>query len=288
MATTISTEQATDTLRAEGYAAEYRRLWDATVATLTAAVQLDHPQHGAVDFSDFLASALGAVAANVGSVERITAGRSGSWESAALRQLVGGTVGYDADAVELAPRRTVPVLVPLNVAQLVTEAYQDAPAESREAMLPHVDDAAQVIYQAGEQWRAAHPAPAEDAPEAEWETYSAAEDAQIEAAEDVLRARYFATFEAYAEAFTAAVLDEARAIEGLSVPVEVQVQTDPEAGWWGTTDTTNPVDDEYQSDPLAWRLWSAARDRVPVPSVLVEIPAEDEDLGVLRSQLDEA
>lgn len=29
---------------AEAYAIEYRRLWDATVATLTAAVQLDHPQ----------------------------------------------------------------------------------------------------------------------------------------------------------------------------------------------------------------------------------------------------
>ena len=38
----------------EAYATEYRRLWDATVATLTAAVQLDHPQHGPVDFSDFL------------------------------------------------------------------------------------------------------------------------------------------------------------------------------------------------------------------------------------------
>ena len=37
---------------AEAYATEYRRLWDATVATLTAAVQLDHPQHGPVDFSD--------------------------------------------------------------------------------------------------------------------------------------------------------------------------------------------------------------------------------------------
>ena len=33
----------------EAYATEYRRLWDATVATLTAAVQLDHPQHGPVD-----------------------------------------------------------------------------------------------------------------------------------------------------------------------------------------------------------------------------------------------
>lgn len=106
---------------AEAYATEYQRLWDATVATLTAAVQLDHPQHGPVDFSDFLASALGAVAANVGSAYRITAGRPGSWESDALGQLVGGTVGYDADPVELAPRRTLPVLVPLNVAQLFTE-----------------------------------------------------------------------------------------------------------------------------------------------------------------------
>jgi len=262
----------------EAYATEYRRLWDATVATLTAAVQLDHPQHGAVDFSDFLASALGAVAANIGSAYRLTAGRPGSWESDALRQLVGGTVGYDVDPVVLAPRRTLPVIVPLNVAQLVTEAYQDAPTVQRET--PHVDDAAQVIYHAGEQWRAEHPAPAEDAPEAEWETYSAAEDAQIEqeqADEDALRARYFATFQAYAEAFTAAVLDEARAIEGLSVPVEVQAQTDPEATWWDPTDTTNPDDDEYQSDPLAWRLWSAARDRVPVPNVLVEVAAETEE-----------
>ena len=32
---------------AEAYATEYRRLWDATVATLTAAVQLDHPEREA-------------------------------------------------------------------------------------------------------------------------------------------------------------------------------------------------------------------------------------------------
>lgn len=57
---------------AEAYVEEYRRLWDATVATLTAAVRLTHPQHGAMDFADFLAAALGAVAANVGSAERIT------------------------------------------------------------------------------------------------------------------------------------------------------------------------------------------------------------------------
>lgn len=256
----------------QAYDTEYRRLWDSTVDTLTAAVQLVHPvRGGAMDFPDFLASALGAVAANVGSASRITAGRPGSWESDALGRLVAGTVGYDADALELAPRRTVPVLVPLNVAQLVAEAYEDAPADRRKPMLPHVDDAASMIYQAGEDWSAEHPPPDDGAAAIEWEAYEAAADeqaAQEQAAEAVLRARYAATFEAYAAAFTAAVLDEARTI-GLSVPVAVEARTDPEDPWWEPTDTTNP---DAESDPLAWLLWSAARDRLPVPSVLVEIP----------------
>lgn len=261
----------------EAYVTEYRRLWDATVATLTAAVRLNHPDHGAADVADFLASALGAVAANVGSAERIMAGRPGSWESDALGQLVYGTVGYDVDPLELAARRTLPVLVPLNVAQLVTEAYQDAPAEQRATMLPHVDDAAQVIYKAAEEWSVQHPAPAEGAPAEEWEAYEAAADTQGEqeqAAEDELRRRYRAAFEAYAEAFAAAVLDEGRAITGLNVPVEVKAETGPEASWWDSSaDTINPVDDD-PSDALAWHLWAAARDRVPLP---VLSPADDEE-----------
>ena len=264
---------------AEAYATEYERLWDATVATLTAAVQLDHPQHGPVDFSDFLASALGAVAANIGSAYLITAGRAGSWESDALGQLVAGTVGYDADAVELAPRRTLPVLVPLNVAQLVNEAYQDATVEQRGAMLPDLDDAAQVIYRAAEEWSSQHPEPGEGAPAAVREAYEKAADAQGEqeqAAEETLRARYAATFQAYAEAFTAAVLDSARAIDGLTVAVEVKAETNPEATWWDPTDTLNPTEDDA-SDALAWHLWAAARDRVPLPRALVEIPTESKE-----------
>ena len=263
----------------EAYATEYRRLWDATVATLTAAVQLDHPRHGPVDFADFLASALGAVAANIGSAYLITAGRAGSWESDALGQLVAGTVGYDADAVELAPRRTLPVLVPLNVAQLVNEAYQDATVEQRGAMLPDLDDAAQVIYRAAEEWSSQHPEPGEGAPAAVREAYEKAADAQGEqeqAAEETLRARYAATFQAYAEAFTAAVLDSARAIDGLTVAVEVKAETNPEATWWDPTDTLNPTEDDA-SDALAWHLWAAARDRVPLPRALVEIPTESKE-----------
>jgi len=119
----------------EAYAEEYRRLWDTTVATLTAAVRLTRPQHGAMDFADFLAAALGAVAANVGSAERITAGRPESWESDLLAQLVAGTIGYETTPEELAARRTEPVVVPLNVAQLVNEARTDAAEEERAGML---------------------------------------------------------------------------------------------------------------------------------------------------------
>lgn len=263
----------------EAYATEYQRLWDATVAALTAAVQLDHPQHGAVDFSDFLANALGSVAANVGSADRLTAGRPGSWESGVLGHLLGGAVGFDNDAAVLARRRTVPVLVPLNVAQLLTETYSDAPADERAAMLPPFDDAIQVIYRAGAAWSAEHPAPAEEAPADEWDTYMEASDAQAEqeqAGEDELLGRYAATFAAYAEAFTAAVLEEARTIRGLTVAVEVQVDADPEATWSDATHTTNPVD-EYESDSIVWRLWSAARDRVPLPRELVDLPPETEE-----------
>jgi len=163
---------------ADAYTEEYRRLWDATVATLTAAVRLNHPQHGSVDFSDFLASALGAVAANVGSGERITAGRPGSWESDLLAQLVSGTIGYDPTPEELAGRRTIPVVVRLNVAQLVSESHQDAPAEERAGMLPHLDDALQAIDDASAAENKARTVPAKDDDAATWNVYEVAEDAR--------------------------------------------------------------------------------------------------------------
>lgn len=254
---------------AADYATEYQRLWDATVATLTAAVRLNHPEDGALDFAGFLAAALGAVAANVGRTSRITAGRPGSWESDVLNQLVSSTVGHDVGPVDLAARRTLPVLVPLNVAQVLTEAYQDAPAEQRAAMLPDLDDAVQAIYAAGEEWSAQHPAPAEDATAEEWAVYDAASDAQGQqelAAEDAMRRRYAAVFEAYAKAVEAAVRDEATEV-GLTVPVEVRAETDPEATWWDTGDTINPTDDYESGDALVWHLWAAARARVPLPTL---------------------
>lgn len=231
---------------AEAYVEEHRRLWETTVATLTAAVRLNHPQHGSLDFSDFVASALGAVAGNVGSAERITAGRPGSWESDLLAQLVTGTVGDD-DAV-LATYRTEPVVVRLNVAQLVTEAWEDAAEQERAGMLTSLTDALDALPEVGRDGRE----PTEDE-EAEW----AAVDAD-------LRRRYTNAFETYAQRFTTAVIEAAQGIEGLSVPVEVKTETDPEASWWHDQDTTNPHEWD-EDDELAGRLWAAARQRVGTP-----------------------
>jgi len=261
---------------ADAYTEEYRRLWDATVATLTAAVRLNHPQHGSVDFSDFLASALGAVAANVGSGERITAGRPGSWESDLLAQLVSGTIGYDPTPEELAGRRTIPVVVRLNVAQLVSESHQDAPAEERAGMLPHLDDALQAIDDASAAENKARTVPAKDDDAATWNVYEVAEDARAhreQAAENDLRRRYAEAFEAYGQRFAAAVLDAAQGVQGLMVPVEVKAETDPEASWWDKGDTINPQEWD-EDDDLAWRRWAAARQRVGLPT-LDETPTEE-------------
>jgi hypothetical protein len=241
---------------AEAYAEEYRRLWDTTVATLTAAVRLNHPQHGAMDFADFLAAAFGAVAANVGSAERITAGRPGSWESDLLAQLVAGTVGYETTPEELAARRTEPVVVSLNVAQLVNEARTDAAEEERAGMLVDVEEAVEAI-----------PDPWADGREPTDQEVTA-----WTAAQDDMRRRYAEAFEAYSQRFAAAVLDAAHAIPGLTVPVEVKAITTPDATWWDAEDTRNPQEWD-DGDELAGRLWSAARGRVGLPH-LDEQPSE--------------
>jgi hypothetical protein len=232
--------------QAEAYVTEYRRLWDATVATLTAAVRVNHPQHGAVDFADFLASALGAVAGNVGSGERITAGRPGSWESDLVAQLVTGTVGDDGAA--LATYRTEPVVVRLNVAQLVIEAREDAREQERDGMLVDLADAIDAL-----------PDPWGDGREPTEE-----EESDWAAAEAHLRRRYTEAYEAYAQRFAAAVAEAAEGIEGLSVPVEVKAETDPEASWGHDQETTNPQE-WAEDDELACRLWAAARQRAGVP-----------------------
>jgi hypothetical protein len=64
----------------------------------TAAVDALAAGHAAEhDFSEWLALVLARLAARLGSVDAVVAGRPGSWESAAVLQLLHGTVADDAD-----------------------------------------------------------------------------------------------------------------------------------------------------------------------------------------------
>ncbi|WP_433862699.1 hypothetical protein ACR5MH_0215 (plasmid) [Streptomyces sp. L7] len=65
-----------------------------------------------VDFGEIASYVLTAVAANVGGVEELLAGRPGSWEADYVRQIVHSTAGDDD--VELLRYRTEPVRLPFD------------------------------------------------------------------------------------------------------------------------------------------------------------------------------
>lgn len=231
------------------------------VEILTQAVRLDRPRSaGGVepgDFAEFVASVLAAVAANVGSVERLTTGRPGSWEADLIHQLAYGTVGDDPDT--LVTHRTEPVRVPLNVAQLVEDHGPRAQ--------PPVTSLWDAIDTASPLPTGSH---GDDLSDEEWEALEAAHD-QIEAD---LHHRYQTAYADYARRFRAAVEEAARAIPALTtadpassttvlrVPVEVTAETDPDTA---NTSIDNPTEWDWADDPLAWRLWSSAYHRLGLP-----------------------
>lgn len=211
------------------YRTEYDRHWNQAVKTLTAAARLEHPRHGTLDFADFLATALRATAANLEDPHNLTAGRPGSWESAALNELLHGAVGLNPTMFNLAQYRTEPIQVTLNVAELVMiedhtlgalKAYDDAVYEAR-------DD----------------------------------EDLVTE-----ISHQYVEAYSDYAERFTAAVQAEAEKHPGLSGLVTVTVDTNiTTTGTLDAPGLENPI--EGESDPLVWHFWSTARESVGMPVV---------------------
>ncbi len=233
------------------YLAERAALQAQAVEVLTKAVRLTRPRgDGSTepdDFADFLAWVLAAVAANVGSVWRVTEGRPGSWKADLVDQLVRGTVGHDPDLETLLAYRTEPVRVLLNVGQLVEEEGSDAAPPVR-AYWEEVDSASPLPTD-----------PDADLSDEEWEALEAAHG-ELEA---TVRERHVQAYVAYAEQFRALVIEEAQVMPGLvlgEVPVEVVVETDPDAAW---RSINNPT--EWDDDPIVWHFWRHARQRLGLP-----------------------
>ena len=229
--------------RAVSYATDRNRLWLTATAALTAAAKLSHPAGGRLDFAEFLADALAAVTANVGGVEELLAGRSGSWEADLVNQLVTGTLGYNPDTADLARRRTEPVTVALDVPGLVDMAA--APGNG-----PYVDELDELDRRFD----------ATDDP---------AEQAALSMAAGNLCRDWADRYTAYADRFAEAV-HAAAARLGVTVPVTVEVNTDPDYPYAEPGNTGEPGWAERRDPPtdlLAWQLWRAALDTHPISEV---------------------
>lgn len=211
--------------------AERDRLWKQAVDTLTAVARLDRFDRDgeAEDFAVFLAFALRATVANLGGLERLQERMQPSCEADKLTELLNECAGYDPH--DLIQFRTERVVVPLNVEDLVDEAWQGG--HDAGSLLPH-----------GEA------------------DIAAGDDDEQRAA---VYHRYAAGYRAYAERFVAAVYSAAWDTPGLtSDQVSVIVETDPDYRP-GEDSVTNPND--FEADWLVRHLWSKAFAAVGMPTV---------------------
>jgi hypothetical protein len=233
------------TEQADRVGAQERDLYLDAVQTLTAAAPNDTDGEPA-DFADLVAHALSATAANVGGLEPLLAGLPGSREAELVAELITGTIGDD-NQHRLA-RRTEPLIIPLNVAELI-ETSTD-----HEGLLG-LDDAVNARYET-------HTLEA-TGQRAESASSLTALGADI----DDIIARYHNEYHAYAARFGAAIQQQATTLE---VPwtIRVEADTDPLTRWWETQGIHNP-DTPYSDkiDPIATELWEHAHTATSLPNV---------------------
>lgn len=213
-------------------------LYTETVAALTRAAMQRNTDGTPFDFSNFLATALTATAANVGGPDRLIAGRPGSWQSSCVDGLVRGTAGTERD--DWAWFRTQPIVVRLNVAELIED-------EQHHPGLMGLDEALESL---GGRYESA-------ATEQDLDAW----DRDI----DMVTDRYTTEYRLYAERFTLAAQAIADQVAGLSADVFLEADTNPNSTWWSTTATNNPS--QRGSDQLALDIWWAAHGITPLPNV---------------------
>jgi hypothetical protein len=239
-------ETSTDTTNEQDYAEQYEATRSAAIQALTDAARLRHPKYGQLDFAEFAAHVLAAVAGNVGGADRLLAGRPGSWEADKVGDVLYSTAGYDDAAFDR--YRTEPVIIHLNVHRLmlIHGPRNDEGATPYELELYAVGDRYALLSD-------------EEYDEAAAE----AENAECEA----ITAAWATRYADFAAAFAAAVQAEAARVDGVTVPVRVEAEATPDGGDDSTPE--HPEDIAYDDpafDPLALRLWTAALAAVSLPT----------------------
>jgi len=212
---------------------------------LTRAAQAATREGSLQDFAGFVARVLASTAANVGGLQRL---HPGPPETPAARQvyaLLCGTVGDDLG--EWLPHRTQPVIISLNVAQVVEGGLH-----------PDLLGLAAAIDRV-----------AERCTRGEGPSTLVAGQAAI----DAVVAWYRDEYRSYADRFVVAA--EAAGMErGLRVGVHVTADTNPFSAWSSKTALTNPRDGS--ADQVAYTLWELAHDATRPPHVaLAGAPTAD-------------
>jgi hypothetical protein len=245
-------------------ATAYEQLLSDAVTALTAAARLTcterRPDGTAAsrpcDWAEFVTLALAGAAANIGSIENVLAGRPGSWEAEAVRSLLTATVGAGPDEQQLLTHRTDPVVVSINVDDMmvdlgVWQAYDDA----CDALQRRYDDLGlrDVRCTSGSALDVlARLATA--TPEQEHGCQ------QIAELQDRLEQQRHQDWVAYGAALATHIQAQVTRIEGLRVPVVVHVDVDPDpassqTGTW----------DSGVGESLPERLLNAAVEATPLP-----------------------
>jgi len=204
-----------------------------TIQILTRAAHKTSRASDGHNFLTFLSRVLTSTVANVGGPQALHAGPGDTSAASHLHALLRGTDENDLDP--WLPHRTQPVLITLNVAEIVEGGH------------PELLDLAAAIDKIVNQ-----------------ALREGAAETAAEQAIEVITARYRDEYRSYAERFTLAA--QATGIRhGLRAGVHVATDTDPSSHWRSQTALSNPR--EGSGDHAAYALWKLAYEAVPLPHV---------------------
>ena len=219
-------------------------LYTDAVAMLTQAASRRDAHGSTRDFADFLAHVLAATAANVGGPDQLLAGRPGSWEASYVDGLIRGTMGSQPE--DWCWYRTQPVVIPLNVAELIED----------ELLHPGLMGLGEAL----------------EAFDRNFDTIAIGGDTEAwDHGISMITTRYTEQYRLYAQRFALAATLIASQIPGLTADIHVEADTDPNSHWWSGSTITNPHD---TSDPLMQQLWCAAHDTTPLPNIDIWLGAK--------------